>query len=171
MAWNDEFELPDGYYIRYSRLYQVYHKRNGILSTNPPIHIYINRINNRLVFTLKDGHKLKLQTPETMKLFGSTKKKLIDKIENGENVQSLEVVEVVLVQCNLVDNQYYQKSEVLYTYMLDESYGYLLNIEPSNSVFLKSYNTEFDMTITFTDQNDKPLEAEDNINLTLIINK
>ena len=98
-------------------------------------------------------------------------KKLIDKIENGENVQSLEVVEVVLVQCNLVDNQYYQKSEVLYTYMLDESYGYLLNIEPSNSVFLKSYNTEFDMTITFTDQNDKPLEAEDNINLTLIINK
>ena len=55
--------------------------------------------------------------------------------------------------------------------MLDESYGYLLNIEPSNSVFLKSYNTEFDMTITFTDQNDKPLEAEDNINLTLIINK
>ena len=46
-----------------------------------------------------------------MKLFGSTKK-LMDKTKNGENVPSLEVFEVVLVQCNLVDNQYQQKSEV-----------------------------------------------------------
>ena len=51
--------------------------------------------------------------PETMKLFGSTKK-LIDKTKNGENVPSLEVAEVVFVQCNLVDNQYQRKSEVLY---------------------------------------------------------
>ena len=47
-----------------------------------------------------------------MKLFDRTKK-LIDKTKNGENVPSLEVVEVVLGQCNLVDNQYQQKSEVL----------------------------------------------------------
>ena len=53
---------------------------------------------------------LELQTPDTMKLFGSTKK-LIKKTQNGQNVPSLEVVEVVLVQCNLVDNQYQQKSE------------------------------------------------------------
>ena len=58
---------------RYSRLYQVYHKKHETLPTNPPIHIYINRINNRLVFKIKDGYKLELQTPETMKLFGSTK--------------------------------------------------------------------------------------------------
>ena len=44
--------------------------------------------------------------PETMKLFGSTKKNSIDKTKNGENVSSLEVFEIVLVQCNLVDNQY-----------------------------------------------------------------
>ena len=54
--------------------------------------------------------------PETMKLFDRTKQ-LIDKTKSGENVPSLEVVEVVLGQCNLVDNQYQQKSEVLYTFM------------------------------------------------------
>ena len=53
---------------------------------------------------MKDGYNLELQTPETVKLFGSTKK-LLDKTKNGEKITSLEVVEVVLVQCNLVDNQ------------------------------------------------------------------
>ena len=50
-----------------------------------PYHTYINRINNRLVLKIKDGYKLKLQTPETMKLFGSTKK-VIDKTKSGEIV-------------------------------------------------------------------------------------
>ena len=67
---------------------------------------------NRSVFKIKDGYKLELQTPETVKLFDSTKK-LIDKTKNGENVPSFEVIEVVLVQSNLVDNQYQQKSEIL----------------------------------------------------------
>ena len=67
---------------------------------------------------------LELQTPETMKLLGSTKK-LIKKTQNGQNVPSLEVVEVVLVQCNLVDNQYQQKSEVLYNFIPNKSYAYL----------------------------------------------
>ena len=69
--------------------------------------------------------------PETMKLFGSTKK-LLDKTKNGENVRSLELVQLVLVQCNLVDNQYQQKSVVLYTITSDQSYAYLLNVEVSN---------------------------------------
>ena len=81
--------------------------------------------------------------PETMKLFGSTKK-VIDRARNGENVPSLEVVEVVIVQCNLVDNQYQQKSDVLYTFTPNKFYAYLLIIEPSNFMFLKTYNTEFD---------------------------
>ena len=67
------------------------------------------------MFKIKDEYKLELQTPETMKLFGSTKK-LIDKTKNGENVPSLEVVQVVLFKGNLLDNQYQQKSEVLYTF-------------------------------------------------------
>ena len=106
-----------------------------------------------------------------MKLFGSTKK-LIDETKYGEKIPSLEVVKVVLVQCNLVDNRYQQKSEVLYTFTPSKSYGYLLNVEPSNLMFLKTYNTEFDeIIIIFTDQNGRPLEIEDKANLTLLINK
>ena len=102
--------------------------------------------------------------PKTMKLFGSTKK-LTDKTKNREKVSSLEVVEVVLVLCNLVDNQYQQKSELLYTFTPNKSYCYLLNVEPSNLVFLKTYNTEFDeIIITFTDQNGTLLEMEDKVN-------
>ena len=94
-----------------------------------------------------------------MKLFGSTKK-LIDKTKDRENMPSLEVVEVVLVHCNLADNQ----SEVLYTFTLNKSYAYLLNVESSNLVFLKTYDIDCDeLIIKFTDQNGTPLEIEDKI--------
>ena len=87
-------------------------------------------------------------------------------------MQSLEVVKVILVHCNLVDNKYQQKSEVLYTFTPDKSYVYLLNIESSNLVFLKTYTTEFDeIMITCTDQSCRSLEAEDKVNLILLINK
>ena len=106
-----------------------------------------------------------------MKLFGSTKQ-VIDKTKKVENVPILEVVQVVLVQCNLVDNHYQQKSEVLHAFTPNKSYAYLLNVGPSNLVFLKTYNTEFDeIIITFTDQNDRRLEIVDKVNLTLLINK
>ena len=55
-------------------------KKHETLTTIPPIYVYISRVNNRLVFKMQDRYKLELQTPETMKLFGSTKK-LIDKIK------------------------------------------------------------------------------------------
>ena len=120
---------------------------------------------------IKDGYKLKLRTPETMKLFVSTKK-LIDKAKNGDNLPSLEVVEVVFVQCNLVDNQYQQKSEALYTFTPNKSYGYLLNVEPNKLVFLKTYNSESDdIIITFTNQDGRPLVIEYKVNLTLLINE
>ena len=88
-------------------------KKHEILATTSPIHIYINRINNRWVFKIKDGYKLELQT--TFKLFGNTNK-LKDKTKKEKNVPNLEVAKVVLFQCSLVDNQYQQKSEVLNTY-------------------------------------------------------
>ena len=150
--WNDEFELPDGFcsvsdiqdYIDYII------KKHETLTDNPPNHIYVNKVNNRPVFKIKDENKLELKTPETMTLFDSTKKKKNNR-QNKERT-SLEVIEVVLVQCNLVYNQYQQKSEVLYTFMPNKSYGYLLNVELNNLVFLKTYNTEFDhITITFVD--------------------
>ena len=65
-------------------------------------------------------------------------KKLTDKTKHGKKVLSLEVVEVVLAQCNLVDNRYQQKSEVLHTFMPNKSYAYLLNVEPSNIVFFEN---------------------------------
>ena len=114
-TWNDEFELPDGSYsvsdIQDYIKYII--KKHKTLPTIPPIHAYINRINNRLVFKIKDGYKLELQTPEIMKPFGSAKT-LIANTRNREKVPSLEVVEVVLVQCISVDNQYQWKPEVLY---------------------------------------------------------
>ena len=120
------------------------------------------------MFTTKDEFNLELQTLETMKLFGSTKK-LIDNTKNGESVPSLEVVHVILVQCHLVHNQYQQKSEVLHTFTSNKSYAYLLNVEPSNLVFLKIYNTEFDeIIISFADQSGRPLEIENKVNLALL---
>ena len=70
-------------------------------------------------------------------------KKLIDNTKNGENAPSFVVVELVLVQFNLVDNQYQEKSEVLYFFTPNKSYAYLLYVEPSNLVFLETYNTEY----------------------------
>ena len=87
---------------------------------------------------------------ETKKLFGSTKT-LIDKTKKRENVRDLEAVEVILVQCNSVDNQYQQKYEEIYIFTPNKSYTYLLNIEPSNLVVLKTYNTQFDdIVVKFT---------------------
>ena len=104
-----------------------------------------------------------------MKSFGS-KKKIIDKTQSKEKIPK--VVEVVLVQCNLVNYQYQQKPEVLYSFTPNKSDASLLSAEPSNLVFLKIYNTEFhEIVITFTDQNGRSLETEDKVNLTLIINK
>ena len=70
------------------------------------------------------------------------------------------MVEVVLVQSNLVDNQYQQKSEVLYTFMPSKSYASLLNVEQSNLVLLKPQNTE-------CDQNGRSLEIENKVNLKI----
>ena len=95
------------------------------------------------MFKIKDRFKLELQKHKTMKLFGSTTK-LIDNTINEENALSLEVVKVILVQCNLVHNQYKQKFEVLYTFEPHKSCAYLLNVESSNLVFLRTCNTEFD---------------------------
>ena len=88
-TWNDEFELPDGSYSvsGIQDYIEFVIKKHKTLKTIPPVHVYINRINNRLVFNIKDRYKLELQTPETMELFGSTKK-LIDKTKNREKLPS-----------------------------------------------------------------------------------
>ena len=74
--WNDEFELADcSYSVSDIQDYIEYIiKKHETLAIIPPIHFYINRINNRLVSKIKDGHKLDLQTPETMKIIWKCKK-------------------------------------------------------------------------------------------------
>ena len=75
-TWNDEFELPDGSYslLDIQDYIEYIIKNHETLTAIPPIHFYINRINDRLMFKIKDDYKLELQTPVTMKLFGSIKK-------------------------------------------------------------------------------------------------
>ena len=91
-----------------------------------------------------------------MKLLGSTKNK-ITKDKNGENVPHLEITEVVLVHCNIVNNDYQQDSRVLYTFVPNKpSVAY---------IFLKTFSSEFqDIRVCFSDQNSQPLEIEVRLN-------
>ena len=76
---------------------------------------------------------------ETMKLLGSTE----NKDKNGENVPHLEIAEVVLAHCNIVNNDYNQDSRVLYTFVPNKPFGSLLEISPTNHIFLKTFNSEY----------------------------
>ena len=104
-----------------------------------------------------------------MKLLGSTESK-ITKDKDAEIVPHLEIIELVLVHCNLVNNDYQQDSRILYTFVPNKTFGSLLEISPSNHIFLKTFNSEFrEIKVGFTDQKSRPLEVEDKINVTLII--
>ena len=115
---SEEFELPDGSYSisDIQDYFEYISKKHSESVDNPSIRMYINRIENRITFKIKNGYYLELLTPETMKLLGSTESK-ITKNKNGENVPHLEVVELVLVHCNLVNNDYQQDSRMLFTFV------------------------------------------------------
>ena len=91
------------------------------------------------MFTIKTRYYLELLTPETMKLLGSTKRKITED-KNGENVHHLEITEVVLVNCNIINNDYQQDSRVLYTFVLNISFGQLLDISPPKFYILKRFS-------------------------------
>ena len=81
----------------------------------------------------------------------------------------LESVEVVLVHCNLVNNNYQQTSKVLFTFVPNKQFWQLISVAPHSLTMLSTANTEFPfIEVWFTDQNSQPLEIEDNVNLTLI---
>ena len=139
------------------------------MTDNLPIRIYINKIENRITFRIKTGYYLELLTTKLIKLLGSTKSKII-KDQYGENVPHFEITEVVLVHCKIVNNDYQYDSRVLYTFVPNKSFGQWLDGSPKNFIFLKSFNSEFwYIEVWFTDQNSKPLEIEDKINITLVI--
>ena len=167
----DTFDLPDGSYSisDIQDYFEFIIKKPKTLAKNPPIQIYSNNIKNRIVFKIKTGCKLELLTPETMKLLGNTKKD-VDKDKDGENVPKLESVEVVLVHCNLVKNDYQHTSKVLFSFVPNKQFGQLINISPHSLTMMNTVNTEFSyVEVWFTDQVSKALEIEDNVTLTLII--
>ena len=106
-TWNYIFDLPDGSYsiADIQDYFEFIIKKHETLSENLPVQIYVNKIKSRIVFKIKTGYKLELLTSETMKLLGSTK---IDvyKGKYGENVPKLDYVELFLVHCNLVKNDF-----------------------------------------------------------------
>ena len=170
-TWNDTFGLPDGSYSveDIQDYFEFIIKKHETLTENPPIQIYPNKIKNRIVFKIKTGYKLELLTPETMRLLGSTKKD-VDSDKNSENVPKLESVEVVLVHCNLVKNDYQHTSKVLFSFVPNKQFGQLINISPHSLTMMNTVNTEFSFVeVWFTDEASEALEIEDNINLTLIV--
>ena len=114
-TWNEEFELPDGSYSvsDIQDYFKYILKKHKIVTDNPSIRIYVNKIENRITFKIKTGYYLELLMPETMKLLGSTKSKTT-KDEKSENVRHLEITEVVLMHCNIVNNDYQQDSSLTY---------------------------------------------------------
>ena len=110
-------------------------KKHNENDDNPSVRIYVNKIENRITFKIKNRYYLDLLTPETMKLLASTK--------NGANVAHLEIVELVLLYCNLVNIDYQEDSRILYTFVPNKPFGSLSEILPINHIFLKTFNSEF----------------------------
>ena len=85
-------------------------------------------------------------------------------------VPRLEVFEVALVHCYLVNNSYQQASKVLFAFVPNKQFDELITITLHSPTILKATNAEFPfIKIWFTDQNNRPLEIEDNVNVTFII--
>ena len=103
-TWNDKFELPDGSYSvsDIQDYFEYMLEKLGEDIDEPSVQIYINKIENRITFKIKNGYSLELLTSETMKLLGRTENK-ITKDKNGKNVPHLEITEVVLLHCNFVN--------------------------------------------------------------------
>ena len=75
-----------------------------------------------------------------------------------------------MVHCHIVNNDYLQDSRVVYMFVSNKPFGSLLEISPTNHIFLKTCNSEYDeIEVWFTDQNSQSLEIENRINLTMVI--
>ena len=104
-----------------------------------------------------------------MRLLGRTKK-YVDADKNGEIVPKIESVEVVLVHCNLVENDDQHTSKVLFSFAPSKQFGQLINISSHSLTLMNTVNTKISsVEVWFTDQATKALEIEDNVNLTVII--
>ena len=170
-TWNDTFDVPDGSYsiAALQNYFEYIIKKHETIAEVSPVLIYVNEINNRIVFKIKSGYKLKLLSIETMRLLGSSSD-TIDGDKNSELVPKLESVDLVLVHCNVVNNNYQQASKLLFTFVPNKKYGQLFTVSPETLIMLKTVNTEFSFIENwFTDQDNRPLEIEDSVNILLKI--
>ena len=144
-TWNDKFEFPDGLYSisNIQDYFEYILKKHGEDIDKLSVQIYVNKIENRVTFKIKNGYSIELLTSEIMKLLESTENE-ISKNKNGENVPHFQVTEVVLVHFNIVNNNYQQNSRVIYTFVPNKPFGSLLEIFPTNHIFLKTFNSEHD---------------------------
>ena len=153
-TWDETFDLPDGSYSvdAIQNYFEYIIKKHETVENTSQTLTYANRIKNWIVFRIKSRYKLELLSKEIMKLLGSSKQ-LIDADKDSELVPKLEIVETVLVHCNLVTNDYQQASKVLFTFVPDKSFGQLMNINPHSPTMLKTVNAEFPfIKVWFTDQ-------------------
>ena len=170
-TWNDTFDVPDSSYsiAAPQNYFEYIIKKHENIADVSPVLIYVNEINNRIVWKIKSGYKLELLSKETMKSLRSSTD-TIDGDRNSELVPKLESVDLVLVHCNLVNNRYQQASKVLFTFVTNKKYSQLITVSPDTLIMLKTVNTEFSfIDIWFTDQDNRPLETEESVNISLII--
>ena len=128
--------------------------------------IYIIKIKSRMVFKIKTGYELDLLSFETTKLLGISRKD-VDQNKDGDDVPKSESAEVVLVHFNLVNSDYQQE---LFTFVPNKQFGQVITITLHSPTMLKITNAEFpSIEVWFTDQNNRLLETEDYVNITLTI--
>ena len=121
-AWNETFDLPDGSYTIediQDYILQIIQKHEPTIKNNEEssVLIYPNETENRIVLKIKTGYKLELLTKETMKLLGDGP--IIETDKNGKDIPKLDQVDSVLLHCNIVQNDYLQKSKLLYEFVAD----------------------------------------------------
>ena len=135
-TWYDEFELPNGSYSAsdIQDYFKYIFKKHGENTNKPSVQVYVNKTETRTTSKIKDGYSLEFLTPEKMKLLGSDKNK-ISKDKKGKNVPHLEITEVVLVHCNIVNNDYRQDSRVLHMFVPKKPFGSLSEISSTNHIF------------------------------------
>ena len=143
-TWNENFELPDGSYsvFEIQDYFKYFIKKHETVTDNPPIIIFVNKIENVITFGINTEYYLKLLASKTMKLLGSTKID-ITKNKNGENVSQIQITEVVLAHCNIVNNDYQEDSRLLYTLVPNQLFGQLLDTSPKMFIFQKAFYSEF----------------------------
>ena len=136
-------------------------KKRGEDIDKPSVQTYVK--------ILKIELHLKLKMGIVLKLLGTIKNKMT-KEKMVKMYPHLEITEVILVHGNIVNNDNQQDSRVFYTFVQKKPFGSLLEVSPTNHIFLKTFNSEYDkIKVWFTDQNSQPLEMKDRINLTMVI--